>query len=119
MAYRIGEVSAQTGLTPKQLRDWERRGVVRSNRGVVQQRLYDAAAIERLRHAKRMHDAGLSLADVKHALALLDGGALGLDDQALVRIRSIHAQMRKELEIADELIDALRQRLLRVKGMRP
>lgn len=115
MAQRIGEVCAATGLTRKQVRDWERHGLVRSVRGSGQQRLYDAAAIERLRRAKRMREAGLSLAEVRSALALTDGSEFGADVRAVDHIRRVLAGARKHIDIADEFADALRQRLVRAR----
>ena len=118
MAQRIGEVCAATGLTRKQLRDWERHGIVRSARGSGQQRLYDAAAVERLRRAKRMREAGLSLVDVKSALALIDGSELGAEVKVVDHIRDVLAGVRRHIDIADELAEAVRQRLVRTRGTR-
>jgi DNA-binding transcriptional MerR regulator len=113
VGYRLGEVCAQTGLTPKQLRDWERHGLVRSTRGPGNQRLYEATDIERLGRAKRMRDAALSLAEIKYALAILDGSPAGNETTAVAHVRTVLARIRTQLDLADELTEAIRLRLLR------
>jgi DNA-binding transcriptional MerR regulator len=120
VGYRLGEVCARTGLTPKQLRDWERHGLVRSMRGSGNQRTYELGDIERLARAKRMRDAGLSLAEIKYTLAVLDGSATGTETMAAAHVRTILARIRTQLDLADELTEAIRVRLLRrVHGGHP
>ncbi len=57
--YTIKEVAARTGLTPAVIRAWERRyGVVRPARSTSGYRLYNDAAVARLRTMRRLVDEG-------------------------------------------------------------
>lgn len=118
--YRLGEVCARTGLTPKQLRDWERHGLVGALRGPGNQREYGEADIARLLRAKRMRDAGIGLVDIRSALAILDG-APGSDlTKATAQVRIVLGRIRAQLDLAEELTEAIRERLLaRASGGRP
>lgn len=119
MAYRLGEVCARTGLTPKQLRDWERHGLVGATRGPGNQRQYGEAELARLVRAKRMRDAGIGLVDIRSALAVLDGGGGDLTT-ATAQVRAVLARIRTQLDLADELTEAIRKGLLaRARGGRP
>jgi len=113
MGYRLGEVTTQTGLSAKQVRDWERHGLVRSTRGPGNQRIYELDDIKRLGRAKRMRDAALSLAEIKYALAILDGSAAGNETGAVAHVRTVLARIRTQLDLADELTEAIRLRLVR------
>lgn len=120
VAYRLGQICAKTGLSAKQLRDWDRRGVVRSTRGPGNQREYGEAELARLLRAKRMRDAGIGLQDIRSTLAVLDGGAGGDLSKATAQVRLVLARIRTQLDLADELADAIRVRLLeRLGGGRP
>ena len=120
MAYRLGEVCARTGLTPKQLRDWERQGLVSATRGPGNQRQYGEAELARLLRAKRMRDAGIGITDISSALSILDGGAAGDLTTATAQVRVVLSRIRTQLELADELTEAIRVRLLaRLGGGRP
>jgi len=111
VAYRLGEVCARTGLTPKQLRDWERHGLVGATRGSGNQRQYGEADLGRLVRAKRMRDAGIGLVDIRAALVILDGGAGGDLTKATAQVRVVLARIRTQLDLADELTEAIRDRL--------
>jgi len=120
VAFRLGEICARTGLTPKQLRDWERHGLVGAMRGPGNQRQYGEAELARLLRAKRMRDAGIGLVDIRAALVILDGGAGGDLTKAATQVRTVLARIRTQLDLADELTEAIRERLLaRVSGGRP
>lgn len=120
MPYRLGEVCAKTGLSAKQLRDWERRGLVHASRGLGNQRTYDEAQLRRLQHATRMRRAGFGLADIRSALAILDGSAAGGEARAIGQVRSVLARIHGQLDLADELTEAVRLRLLqRAAAPRP
>lgn len=113
--YRLGQVCAKTGLTPKQLRDWERHGLVRPGRGVGNQRAYDEDALRRLMRAVRLRGAGLGLADITLALAILDGTDASQPTRAVGQVRRVLARIRSQLDLADELSEAIRVRLQRMR----
>jgi DNA-binding transcriptional MerR regulator len=63
---RIQEVAEEVGLTPRSIRYYEERGLLKPvARSEGAYRLYDADDIERLRYIKGLRDdAGFSLADI-------------------------------------------------------
>jgi len=67
---RIQEVAEETGLTPRSIRYYEERGLLRpAARSEGAYRLYDASDVEQLRFIKGLRDdAGLSLADIGQIL---------------------------------------------------
>ena len=67
---RIQEVAEETGLTPRSIRYYEERGLLRpAARSEGAYRLYDASDLEQLRLIKGLRDdAGLSIADIGQIL---------------------------------------------------
>ncbi len=67
---RIQEVAAETGLTPRTIRYYEERGLLRpAGRSGGDYRLYDASDLEQLRFIKGLRDdAGLSIADISQVV---------------------------------------------------
>ncbi|HAF08735.1 MAG TPA: hypothetical protein DCK98_01460 [Chloroflexi bacterium] len=114
--YRLGEVAKHTGLSPKQLRQWEQHGLVAPIRGTGGQRLYAEADLQRLRQAKKMRDSGMSLAEVKLTLWFLSSNSLGSEVEGLTQIRAICGRIETQLAVVEEITDALRTRLIRRNG---
>ena len=68
--WRIGEVAARTGLTPRTLRHYDELGLlVPSARSWGDYRLYDEADLLRLLQVQNLKALGLSLAEIADALA--------------------------------------------------
>ena len=67
---RIQEVAAEVGLTPRSIRYYEERGLLKpAARSEGAYRLYDLDDVERLRYIKGLRDdAGFSLADIGQLL---------------------------------------------------
>lgn len=116
MPYRVGQVCERVGITPRQLREWERRGIVTAARGPGEQRTFSEADLATVANAKRMRDAGLSLAQVKLALAVVRGERLGVDVEGLEQVLAILARIRGELAVAEELTAAVRARRARARS---
>jgi DNA-binding transcriptional MerR regulator len=94
--------------------------LVGAMRGPGNQRQYGEAELTRLVRAKRMRDAGISLADIRSALAILDSSVTGDLTKATAQVRIVLARIRTQLDLADELTEAIRVRLLaRLGGGRP
>jgi DNA-binding transcriptional MerR regulator len=69
--FTIGELAAQSGMTPDALRYYERLGViapVKRTRGGF--RVYTADVLERLRFIKQAQRHGLTLAEIRELLRL-------------------------------------------------
>lgn len=66
----IGEAAKRSGVTIETIRYYEREGIVpEAERHANGRRLYDEAAIARLRFIRRCRDLGFSIGDIR---ALLD-----------------------------------------------
>ena len=67
---RIQEVAEETGLTPRSIRYYEERGLLRpAARSEGAYRLYDASDLEQLRFIRGLRDdAGMSIADIGEIL---------------------------------------------------
>ena len=78
---KIGELSAQTGLSRDALRFYEKRGLLRSTRGSNGYREYPLEAVEWLGYIRMAQGLGFSLAEIEADLPLLNA-ARGNGDQA-------------------------------------
>lgn len=111
--YRLGQVCARTGLSARQLRSWERLGLIAPNRTDGNQRIYTQADIETLERAVALRRAGLSLAEMRLVFRIMAGNRLGADVDGLRQVRALLTRTRRELDVADRLVDAVEQVLLR------
>lgn len=69
----IGQVAQSTGLSIKQIRDYEKAGLIAPPaRAVSNYRCYDAQTVARLLFIARSRQVGFSLADIQKLLALQD-----------------------------------------------
>src|SRR5438132_4142534 len=58
--FRIGEVARALGVSPSTVRAWERKGLIRPERGTGRHRRYAAADIDRLRDVQSLLGRGYS-----------------------------------------------------------
>jgi len=114
--YRLGEVAQQTGLSHKQLRQWEQRGLVTPVHGIGGQRSYTASDLERLRRAKTMRDSGMTLPEIKQVLWILSATSLGNEVEGLAELGRICRRVGAQLTLAEDLAEVLRARLARRNG---
>jgi MerR family redox-sensitive transcriptional activator SoxR len=70
----IGEVAARSGVAPSALRFYERIGLVRSVRTGGNQRRYERAELRRVAFIRVSQQVGVSLEDIRVALASLPDG---------------------------------------------
>jgi MerR family redox-sensitive transcriptional activator SoxR len=70
----IGQVSERTGVATSALRYWEDLGLVASARTTGNQRRYDRATIRRVSFIRAAQRVGLSLDEIRAALATLPDG---------------------------------------------
>jgi len=66
--YSIGAVEELTGLTGRQIRYYEKMGLINPERTSGNQRLYSPAIVERLKEIKRLLSSGMKLAGIKALL---------------------------------------------------
>lgn len=68
----IGEVSKLTGLSIKQIRDYEKIGLISIERSLSGYRIFPQTQIERLKFIARSREVGFSLIQIKELLSLQD-----------------------------------------------
>lgn len=77
----IGDLAARSGVAPSALRYYERMGLIQSHRTSGNQRRYDAAQLRRVAFIRIAAQVGLSLEEIREALASLpDGGTPNKND---------------------------------------
>lgn len=70
----VGEVAHRSGFAPSALRFYEREGLLSATRTAGGQRRYERHVLRRLAFIRAARNIGLSLEEVKDALASLPGG---------------------------------------------
>lgn len=84
----IGEAAKLSGVNIETIRYYEREGIVpAADRSASGRRLYDPAAITRLRFIRRCRDLGFPVSDVRALLDLSDNASKHCDD-----VRAISGQ---------------------------
>lgn len=118
---RIGQLAKETGFTPKTLRYYEDVGLLRpARRAQSGYRLYDEAAVERLRFIRRAQGVGFRLKDIRRILEISDEGRVPCQhimeviDRELTRIA---AQLERLRQFRDGLL-ALRSKMMASLGSR-
>ena len=103
----IGEVTARSGVAPSALRFYERRGLIAAARTDGNQRRYERAVLRRIAFIQAGRAAGISLAEIRSALA-------GLPTHRTPSRRDwerLSNRWRDDLDARIETLRALRERL--------
>lgn len=90
---RIGELARETGTSQRSLRYYEEQGLLRSDRSPAGQRLYEAAAVERVAWIRRLLDAGLSSRTLVDLLPCVETPSEATSRASLDRLREEHARL--------------------------
>ena len=110
---RIGELAEITGVSPRALRNYEREGLIDSERAVNGYRVYDERAVVRVRNIRHLLGAGLTLADVRCFTPCLDGDMTSAPPSpeglriARERLAAIDERIAAQLEARNRLARAL------------
>lgn len=83
---RIGELSAQAGVSVRALRYYEEQGLLTSTRSASGQRHYTHSAVERVLFLQRMYAAGLSSRTITELLPCVESPSEETSDAALERM---------------------------------
>jgi MerR family copper efflux transcriptional regulator len=87
--HTIGRAAERAGLSVDTLRYYEREDLLPSpRRTAARYRLYDQAAIDRLRFINRAKSLGFTLAEIRELLQLNDGGGQGDSVRTIARQRA-------------------------------
>lgn len=104
---RIGQLATETGFTPKTLRYYEDVGLLRpDSRSRSGYRLYDDAAVERLRFVRRAQGVGLHLEDIRDILEISDEGRVPCEHLKMVVDRELN-RIAEQLERLHQFRDGL------------
>lgn len=94
--YPIGAVEKQTGLTARQIRYYEKKGLVSPSRTTGNQRLYSRRDIERLRRISRLLEEGLPLESVR---AVIDRDAAGGSPRPALETRRLPTENASDRDL--------------------
>lgn len=103
----IGEVAARSGLTVSALRFYEDRGLIRAERTVGNQRRYARAVLRRLAFVRAAQRVGVSLEDIRAALATLPEGRTPTRRDWTRLSRAWQAELDTRIEALTRLRDRL------------
>ncbi|GAA1688988.1 Zn(2+)-responsive transcriptional regulator [Nonomuraea maheshkhaliensis] len=79
---KIGQVAREAGVSVDAVRFYERRGILPvARRRPSGYRVFDAAAVERIRMAKSLQELGFTLDEIVDALAAHDRGGATCDSE--------------------------------------
>ncbi|MFB7473073.1 MerR family transcriptional regulator [Kitasatospora sp. NPDC056184] len=105
---RIGELARATGTTARALRHYEQAGLIGSGRAPNGYRVYDEAAVVRVRNIRALLEAGFTLEDVRPFLGCLDHDTLGPPSPGALRIaRERLAVLERRIAAQTEARDRL------------
>lgn len=103
----VGEVAARSGFAASALRHYEREGLLSPRRTAGNQRRYDRSVLRVLAFVAAARHVGLSLDEIRTALAALpEGRTPTVDDW-----RRVSANWRHRLDDEIAALEALRDRL--------
>jgi DNA-binding transcriptional MerR regulator len=114
MTLTVSALAGQVGLSADTVRYYERVGLLpRPSRSPAGYRLYDEAAVDRLRLIRGAQRAGLRLKDISHLLQAVDQGRCPCGHtQALLRQRldEVRAELERLRSVETELVRLLEHR---------
>ncbi len=116
---QIGELARQTDTTTKTIRYYESIGLLPApRRNQAGYRIYDDAAIDRLRFVREAQASGLSLAEVQSILELKDAGARSCRHTAALVERHL-VEVEVQIERLERARDELRSLAERAASLDP
>ena len=90
---RIGELARRTGVSVRALRYYEEHGLLVAERTAGHQRVYAAAAPERVRLLRRLFAAGLSSTTIGSLLPCVDRPFGAVTSEAMAVMRREHERI--------------------------
>lgn len=107
----IGELADRTGVSRDTIRYYERLGVLpEAPRARSGYRLYDAAAVDRMRFVAQAQTLGLTLDEIGEVLGLVDQGrepCVHVRDRLRARLEETRERIRELRALEHRLDDAL------------
>ncbi|MRG92614.1 MerR family transcriptional regulator [Polyangium spumosum] len=108
---QVGDIARAVGKTVRAIHHYEEVGLLRPHaRSKGRYRLYDRAAVTRVRWIGKLHDLGLSLAQIQEIVALWESAPSA--PEAMARIRSIYLQQLEETRAQITRLSSLERELV-------
>lgn len=93
--YQVGDIARAAGKTVRAIHHYEELGLLRPHaRSKGRYRLYDEAALTRVRWISKLHDLGLSLGQIQQVVSLWESSPSA--PEAMARVRAIYQQKLEE-----------------------
>jgi MerR family copper efflux transcriptional regulator len=107
---QVGDLAKASGKTVRAIHHYEEVGLLRPHaRSKGRYRLYDQAALARLRWIGKLHDLGLSLAQIQEMVRLWESASSA--PGAMARIRGVYTRKLEETRAQIAHLAALEQEL--------
>jgi MerR family redox-sensitive transcriptional activator SoxR len=103
----IGEVARRSGTAPSALRYYETLGLVSSRRSTGGHRLYERSVLRRLAFVRAARNVGLSLEEIREALATLPEGRTPTRADWTRLSRGWRARLDEQIAALEALRDGL------------
>jgi DNA-binding transcriptional MerR regulator len=108
---QVGDLAKASGKTVRAIHHYEEVGLLRPHaRSKGRYRLYDQASLDRLRWIGKLHDLGLSLAQIQEMVELWESASSA--PGAMARIRAVYRQKLAETRAQIAHLAALERELL-------
>lgn len=108
---QVGDLARASGKTVRAIHHYEEVGLLKPHaRSKGRYRLYDQAAVTRVRWIGKLHDLGLSLSQIQEVLAAWEGAPSA--PEAMARIRSMYLQKLQETRAQITNLMSLERELL-------
>ncbi|HZF47138.1 MAG TPA: MerR family transcriptional regulator [Polyangiaceae bacterium] len=108
--FQVGDLAKATGKTVRAIHHYEEVGLLQPHaRSKGRYRLYDNAALTRIRWISKLHDLGMSLAQIQQLLKAWEAAPSA--PGAMAKIRGIYLQKLEETRAQIERLGALEREL--------
>jgi DNA-binding transcriptional MerR regulator len=94
---RIGELAERSGASVRALRYYEEQGLLSPQRTASGQRIYDEAAVDRVRLLRRLYAAGLSSSTIAAVLPCVDAPSAAVTARTLTTMREQYARIEQQI----------------------
>ncbi len=108
---QVGDIARAVGKTVRAIHHYEEVGLLQPHaRSKGRYRLYDQAAVTRVRWIGKLHDLGLSLSQIQEIVALWENASSA--PEAMARIRAIYLQKLEETRAQVARLSSLERELV-------